>query len=93
MGYTVTHRPYQAENKRRRTLIPECPMSAVTELLNAIDAVVTARVSLYKARDEYQGYSWGYAGLSYIESVDQAEKEFEKAFALAVKEAVTNNQP
>lgn len=60
------------------------------ELLNALEHLFTIKHELKKARDNYEGYEFGYHHQREIEAVDKAEKDFNKAFDDKVNQAVSN---
>ena len=65
----------------RDTLKCEC-------LVQALEDVVAARREHDEARDNYDGYSWGYFGHSYVKRMEDAAEEFEKRLNDYVKQQV-----
>lgn len=49
--------------------------SEIRCLVEAIGNLTEAQANERKARDEYEGSSWGYFGQSYFEAIDRASEE------------------
>ncbi len=58
------------------------------ELYYAFVDLMEATQARDKAKAEYQGYSWGWAGENYEDSVRQAKKRYVTGFREAVREIV-----
>jgi hypothetical protein len=54
----------------------------------AVNKYVEAKRDEEEARDQYEGYSWGYYGQDYFNRIDAAKAELTKAFVDAVKSVV-----
>lgn len=48
----------------------------ITDVLNALSRVIDSTNEHDKAREKYDGYSWGYHGAGLIIERDQARKDF-----------------
>lgn len=66
----------------KNTLEVEC-------LIQALQNVLEAKAEHDKARDAYEGYSWGYYGRSFVEDVEVAADEFGKRLAALIEKKVT----
>ena len=50
----------------------------VSAVMSAMTAYAEAQKQHDEARENYQGYSWGYYGSSYLRAVQEAEEEAQK---------------
>ncbi len=57
-------------------------------LIGAIARYLRAEDACNKARDEYGGYSWDYAGHDFIKDVENAQDEFEQALNAIIDERI-----
>jgi hypothetical protein len=67
----------------------------MNELYCALVSLMEAARARDKAKDAYEGYSWGYAGQQYEDAVTEAYQRFQSGFKEAVREAIERlkNEP
>ena len=65
----------------RNTLAIEC-------IGQALENYMEAKHRHDKARDEYQGYSWGYHGGHYVQAMEDAAEDFQKRLDSYIEEKV-----
>ncbi len=63
------------------------------EFYYALTSLMEATQDRDKAREEYDGQSWGYAGYYYEQAIDKAKARFTEAFTAAVQEIITSHTP
>lgn len=59
--------------------------------IQSLENLTTAKVAHDKARDSYEGYSWGYHGRSYVEDVEKAAEEFNTRLSLLIDSMVNSS--
>lgn len=57
-------------------------------LVQALQNVISAKNEHDKARDNYDGYSWGYYGWSYVQRMESAADEFGKRLDQLIEKKV-----
>jgi len=65
----------------RNTLEIEC-------LGQALENYMGAKHSHDKARDQYEGYSWGYYGYSFVKAMEDAAEDFQKRLDAYIEQKV-----
>lgn len=60
----------------------------ISELTDAIDAIFEAKTILARAKEGYDGYSFGYHYSREYESLTRAEAEFEKQLLAVIDERI-----
>lgn len=65
----------------RNTLEIEC-------LGQALENYMSAKTAHDKARDSYEGYSWGYHGHSFVQAMEDAAEDFQNRLDKYISEKV-----
>lgn len=61
---------------------------AIECLVQSLQNVIEAKTAHDKARDDYDGYSWGYHGQSYVNSMENAARDFEERLENYIDQAI-----
>jgi uncharacterized protein YdiU (UPF0061 family) len=66
---------------KKDTLTIEC-------LVQSLQNVIEAKTEHDKARDDYDGYSWGYHGRYLVDAMENAARDFEERLETYIDQAI-----
>jgi len=58
------------------------------KVVEAIETLAEAQIAYNQAYNDYEGYSWGWAGSREIDALEKAKKDLEDLFQKCVRQTV-----